>query len=263
MKKFNSLSDSVKAAYITGAFTIIAAITGGLFVLANKTTSQPLIPPTATSQITVIPSRVPQAIVTNTLVPSPQQIPNPYPPFGGRLALYDPLQDNSKGYLWNEADSTQFGGGAYHVFSVSGVYHRCAAQNTNFSNFTFEVELTILRGACGGMVFRGQFPQLNYYYFAICQNSSFNFSIYTSSTTKSIQSSVPNANIRPGLGQPNLIAVVANNDSITLYVNNQSIYATHDSIYTQGRIGLVAESDSQGTSPTEVVFSNAKVWTLP
>jgi len=57
----------------------------------------------------------------------------------------------------------------------------------------------------------------------------------------------------------NLIAVVAKGNSITLYVNGQNIGSVSDSTYSQGEIGVAADDVS---NPTEVVFSNAKVWTF-
>src|SRR5438309_889978 len=73
------------------------------------------------------------------------------------------------------------------------------------------------------------------------------------------QNSNPNPNIHSGLGQSNLLGVVANNTSISLYVNDQLINSIQDSNYSQGQIGVEADSNN---SPTEVVFTNAKVWTF-
>jgi hypothetical protein len=55
-------------------------------------------------------------------------------------------------------------------------------------------------------------------------------------------------------------AIVAINNSISLYVNNnsQAIYTTNEKNFSQGQIGLVAES--AGSDPTDVSFSNAHVW---
>ena len=52
----------------------------------------------------------------------------------------------------------------------------------------------------------------------------------------------------------------ANGSNIDVYANNKKIDSVNDSTYTQGQIG-VFESDLHGNGTTEVVFSNAKVWT--
>ncbi len=253
MKKFKTLSDPMKIAYIGAAGAIIAAIIGaivtGIFLLVSKTVPQLPISPT----------------VTNTPVQSPQSTNKAYSPYEGTLALNDPISDNSKGYNW-DINPTTFGtctftGGAYQVAAPSSdTYHRCIAENTNFSNFIYEVELTISTGDCGGILFRAHASLYHYYYFRICQNGSYSLWLYTQSgveTKHLIQSTSPV--ITTEYGQSNLIAVVANNDYLALYVNHQLINSTNDNTFSQGQIGVAADSVN---SPTEVAFRNAKVWRL-
>src|SRR6266704_5543585 len=64
--------------------------------------------------------------------------------------------------------------------------------------------------------------------------------------------------INTGLNQTNLVAVVASGSTIDLHVNNQKIDSYSDSTYSQGLIGVAA---ADVNNPTEVVFSDAKVWT--
>ena len=66
--------------------------------------------------------------------------------------------------------------------------------------------------------------------------------------------------INTGPGQSNRIAVVANDSTITLYVNSQRIDSLTETSYSQGQIGLIA-SDT-GSTVTEVAYSNVKVWAL-
>src|SRR5205823_12861652 len=85
--------------------------------------------------------------------------PNPYTPGQGKLALIDPLNDNSKGYAWdvsNQTDGTcAFSGGSYHSSTPkTQFFYICTAQATDFSNFAIEVQMKVLQGDCGGMVFR-------------------------------------------------------------------------------------------------------------
>jgi serine/threonine protein kinase len=48
-------------------------------------------------------------------------------------------------------------------------------------------------------------------------------------------------------------------NTIYLYVNQQFLTRINDNAYSQGPIGIAAESYG---NPTEIAFSNAKVWTL-
>ena len=65
------------------------------------------------------------------------------------------------------------------------------------------------------------------------------------------------SSIHTVLGQTNLLAVVASNDILNLYVNHQLINTQQDSTFSSGQIAVVAENEN---SPTEVVFRNARVW---
>ena len=196
-------------------------------------------------------------------------IANPYPPNTGSLALDDPLSDNNNGYFWYEGnDSTGtcgFSGGAYHVsLSQQGTHHYCTAGATNYSNFTYQVQMTIVQGDSGGIIFCTDLANGNYYYFHIGIDGSYSLDIINNNSfasTLKIGSNTANNNtaINTGLNQPNVIAVVANGISIDLYVNNQHIDSVTDSTFSQGEIGVAASSNS---NLTEVVFSDAKVWTL-
>ena len=191
---------------------------------------------------------------------------DPYPPKTGRLALFDSLQSNNEGYAWDEHPtffgSCVFISGAYHAKSVQdGAYHYCAARQTDFSNYAYEVKMIILSGNCGGIIFRADFSNFKYYYFSICQDGSYNFLLFAGqNNAQVIRQHVSNSAISRGLGGANLVAVVANGSILSLYVNNQQIDSLTDPTYSQGQIGVLAENDT--SNPTEVVFSNARVWTL-
>ena len=65
--------------------------------------------------------------------------------------------------------------------------------------------------------------------------------------------------INTGLNQSNLLAVVAKGSIIDLYVNQKKITSVSESTYSQGQIGVAAKDENGST--TQVVFSDAKVWT--
>ncbi|HLJ36179.1 MAG TPA: serine/threonine-protein kinase [Ktedonobacteraceae bacterium] len=187
---------------------------------------------------------------------------NPYSPFTGTLALNDPLHDNSRGNNW-DTNPTPFGtcnftGNGYDVAApIIKTYHRCMAEKTDFSNFAYQVDMTITAGDCGAIIFRGNTTNYQYYYFHICQDGSYALWLYTHSGYESkifISGSSPN--VHSGL---NVIAVVANNTAISMYINHQFVTTIQDSTYSHGQIGVAVDSNNNST---EVVFSNAKVWTL-
>jgi len=184
------------------------------------------------------------------------------------LALDDPLSDNSHGYRWDENNTDKYGTcaftqGAYHVnATLGGGTKFCQASNSTFSDFAYEVQMTIVTGDRGGIVFRKDNATGNRYYFSIGQDGTYALWILICTATDCHFSGVLNSSspaITTGLNQTNLVAVVAKGNTIDLYVNNQPIKSVSDSSSSQGQIG-VAASDVNGP-PSEVVFRDAEVWT--
>lgn len=185
----------------------------------------------------------------------------------GRPALNDPLGDNSKGYGWDTSSFTgfpcEFTGGAYHVKSQTrSFFTLCLAQGIDYSNFAFQVQMTIITGDSGGIVFRADGANDRYYLFNILSDGTYGLALYVdniASHTRTLDYGSSSA-INTGLNQPNLITVVARGSSIDLFVNQQYVTGGSDSTYSHGQIGVMAY-EYYGNS-TEVVYSNAKVWTL-
>src|SRR5262245_3304431 len=77
------------------------------------------------------------------------------------------------------AATTKFNG-AYHVNQQPPGFYNWCGYHDIFSNFTFEVSMTIVQGNCGGIVFRadGQGNSLHLYYYAICANGGYNVANY-------------------------------------------------------------------------------------
>ncbi|MHB8595979.1 MAG: family 16 glycoside hydrolase [Ktedonobacteraceae bacterium] len=191
-------------------------------------------------------------------------------PFSNKLVLNDPLTANSNGFKWDEGISSTgggctFSGQSYHVSQTkSGYFNYCIASNTNFSNFTYEVEMMVAQGDAGGLIFRantsGQSPA--FYYFRLNQDGTYYLFLYVDSTATNARTLAHGTatGFNTGLNQTNLVSVVAKGSTLALYVNKQQITSVTDSTFTSGQIGLAAEYIN---GSTEVVYTNAKVWQLP
>lgn len=178
----------------------------------------------------------------------------------GTLALADPLNKNDIKYSWDENTNCAFTGGTYHAIAPDPRYSDyCIASSSNFSNFAFEAQMTILKGDAGGVIFRVENTNPNQYYnFSIRQDGLYNLEVVNGSGGPTLTEG-SNPAIKQGLNETNLIAVVAQGPNIALYVNHQLLGKVTDSSYSRGPLGLFAVVYTQ---PTEVAFSNAKVWTL-
>lgn len=192
---------------------------------------------------------------------------NPYPSYlsgNGTLAFVDSLSQEF-GSKWGSfstnstGGSCQFTGGAYHVIQQSSATFAPCQPDGTFSNFAFEVHLTIIQGACGGIVFRDD-GNGHFYKFEICQDGTYRIVKYAGDGSSYITALQPDSlAITTGLGKQNKIAVVASGSVMTFYVNEQQVDQAQDSSYTSGSIGLIAVS---GISTTDVAYTNARLWTL-
>ncbi|GAC1390248.1 MAG: hypothetical protein NVS4B11_05940 [Ktedonobacteraceae bacterium] len=173
-------------------------------------------------------------------------------------------QDN---YNWDVNDTTDgggcgFNGGSYHATLFSkNFYFPCFARTTNFSNFAFQVQVTINQGNEGGLVFRGNSNSdlAQFYLFSIDQKGSYRLDVSKDTThnTSIVQDS--SSTIKTGTGQPNTLTVVAKGGTIYLYINKHYVGSASDNTYGSGMLGVFA---SDTTANTDVSFSNAQVWTL-
>jgi hypothetical protein len=194
---------------------------------------------------------------------------NPYPPYTGNLAFYDPLNNNDQGHNWDVAASgannaCQFSGKAYRSSNENtskNLYNGnvCFAENTDFSDFTLQAQTTLVQGLCGGIVFRGNSKSNNFDRFEICSNAWYDFRQCSSGYCDVVFANGPSSAINTKLGATNTLGIVANGAAITIYVNGKQIISATDSGFIAGQIGLVT-SGYDGTR-TVAMFRNVAVWT--
>lgn len=229
----------------------------------------------STSRVTGTEKIATRIVVTKT---APAEIPYPiYLPGKGTFALHDPLRDDSKGYEWNPPNYPDcvFKRGGLHV-SVYGdnthpvYFHVCIGRTPRFKDFAYEIKMTFINGDCGGVVFRSGDPQYDprLYYFYICQDGQYGLVHYTGNVLNTTINPILTEGHSPyiilGSGQTNVIALVAQGPKFDLYVNQQYIDEVQDpdpDYYRDGMIGVIAKALGLNT-PTEVAFSDARVWTL-
>lgn len=194
----------------------------------------------------------------NTQRAQNNNLQNPYSPYNGTLVFNNPLSENNNGYYsFPNAGNCKFLGGAYHVTASLALHFYPCVVSGSFRDFAYQVQMTIVRGDAGGMVFR--FDAANkqdFYYLSIDKTGHYALAIHSTGHLRMLMSGLC-LSFHTGLNQANLIAVVALGKEIDLYVNMQHCFSIRDNSYSQGQIGVLA--DDQG-NPTEVVYSNAKVW---
>ncbi|GAC1670881.1 MAG: hypothetical protein PVS3B1_10110 [Ktedonobacteraceae bacterium] len=204
---------------------------------------------------------------------------NPYPPHGGIFVMNEILTSNN--YGWIESATTAAGGACQ--FSASGYQdydpvsdpNPCFANNTNFVNFAYQVDMKFTVAgqfpSGAGVLFRGNSTTNRYYYFEIYSTGKYSLQVCNMGNCTvqlagyKTDMQALNA-FRPGLNITNTLAVVAVGSKFNLYLNNQPIKEVVDAnnTYTSGMVGVMATggNNNQPYTPTRAVFSNAKVWKL-
>jgi len=180
-------------------------------------------------------------------------------------ALSTPSNNN-----WDQlsaSNSTQSGscaytGGAYESsMPTKGYFQPCYAQAPTFSNFAYQVQMTIKQGDEGGILFRADPTNSKFYLFRITQSGAYDLFVYIDNQGTHAKNLLSKSTslFKQGLNQPNTITVVARGGSMYFYINGQYIDGVSNTTLSSGKIGLFGESN---TNSTVVAFSNAEVWQL-
>ena len=182
-------------------------------------------------------------------------------PFSANLKLTDPLTDNSKGNGWESNGNCKFQASAYHVLDPqANTFNFCSAINTDFQNFTYQVEALLIKGDGLGITFRGNAKNNQIYRFTVFNDNSYNLIAYVDPTgTNARLLTSGTVTPAPNLSNTNTFAVVARGSSLTLYFNQAVVATFNDSTYTHGQIGLEVDNN---TGTADAVFTNAQVWGL-
>jgi eukaryotic-like serine/threonine-protein kinase len=196
---------------------------------------------------------------------------NLYPPYEGSLVLNDPMIDNNQGHHWQVSsggatgNSCKFVDGAYHVIDAPQNAGVCFATATNFSNFTYQIEMMFIKAGQsfdgGGITIQGSGN--NYYYFEVFESGRYKFVLCTGNDcnhtlTGSLSQAIPAFHI--GLFQTNTIAIVVKGNNFDLYVNGAHIagpVSDPDNTSSHGMIGVFGAAND---ATTEIVYKDAKVW---
>ena len=178
--------------------------------------------------------------------------------------LSDPLNQNIN--KWDNGSSTNrsclFTNGTYHVSSLTPYALGLCASNaaSDFNNIGYQVDMTILHGDEGGLVFRLTTPsptQILTYIFSVNRKGTYNLWVANGHYSTLLYRS--SSAIKTGLNQSNLLCIIAQGKHIALYINKHYVASVIDTSATTGAIGLFARSLSD---TTDVAFSNLKLWRL-
>lgn len=192
-----------------------------------------------------------------------------------RHALLTSALNQQDGLQWDENNQCSFQQGAYHVLLPATTYvAECFAHTASFGpNFALQVDITVLKGYSGGLVFRAEGPSTNwdvitsrvpidiwgqYNFFLAGSNAPCHLSKDPIAPTYCYS---PHGTITYGTGVSNTMTVIALGSLVYLYVNGFFIdqaQAPASSPLT-GFLGVFANG-SRTTG--DVAFRHLKVWSI-
>ena len=160
-----------------------------------------------------------------------------------------------------KGSSCAFSNGSYHVSilppSQGHIRYTCLAQGAGvFTNFAMQVDMQLLRGDVGGMIFRAN-GRSSYSWFSLDLRGCYRLVHFTANGQTLIRSDDKHSCIAINMRNTNQLTIIAQGSNIYLYINGKFMSKISDPSSIRGEIGLLA---IERTQPTDVAFSNLKVW---
>jgi hypothetical protein len=183
----------------------------------------------------------------------------------GAPAFDDPLSDENGPGLWDHtttptASGCSFTNGQYTVDEAQrGYMQPCIAKGTQFSDFAYQVNVTLAQGNQdqAGMLFRVDATNQAYYFFHIGADGSYAIDVYNDNNKASTLAQGISTAILTGLNQSNELAVLAKGSVFILLVNSQYVTTVTDHTLQAGKIGVAVVNNG---TPVSAQFSNAQIW---
>ena len=164
---------------------------------------------------------------------------------------------------WDQNSQCVFASDGYHVKESSNL-HGCKESANTYQNAAITVDMRILSGQSGGLFFRiNTAPFINTYagyLFEIDSAGRYRISMsgnYSISITP-LKAWTTTPALKQGNTVTNTLQVIAQGSNLLFYANGVFLVQLTDTNYTSGVVAFLARSD--GTTPTEVVYSKLKVY---
>ena len=183
-----------------------------------------------------------------------------------QLILDDALDNQNDSNGWSTAtppESCQFVKRAYQA-SEKGQdgYSHCTKSGDfyDLSDMRYQVDMQILQGDCGGLLFRYAGSSENFYDFEVCEKGFYMVFIYTNGESKYLIYPKKSLAIHTGFQQQNQLLVQAKGRKFAFFVNGKLVGSVEDATYTKGYFGVIVSPHRSSTAVA--AFRNAKVWSL-
>ena len=176
---------------------------------------------------------------------------NPYISSASTLVMDDPLNNNNQSSQWQEniQETCRFINGSYHVSAAPNLFTTCFATGANYTNFTYEIQMSFIKMhpniAVEELSFAAILVSINLYFFEVYASGRYTFQKCNQTGHCTLLAGSLSDSPSPAYhaNQINTVAVVANQNTFTLYLNQKPVASPqtdNNSPYTQGTIGVLA-----------------------
>ncbi|HKF39238.1 MAG TPA: serine/threonine-protein kinase [Ktedonobacteraceae bacterium] len=163
---------------------------------------------------------------------------------------------------WDQDSNCYFAADGYHVIEGSNL-HGCKESAYTYRNAAITVNVRIRSGQSGGLFFRintDLFNRYAGYLFEIDSTGRYRISVsgnYSSGSTP-LQDWTTSSALKQGNTATNTLQVIAQGSNLFFYANGIFLVQLKNAAYTSGVVAFLARSN--GTTTTEVVYTNLKVY---
>ncbi len=192
-----------------------------------------------------------------------------------RQPRFSSALNQQDGLRWDENNQCSFRQGAYHVLLPATAYvAECFAHATSFGpNFALQVDITVLKGYSGGLVFRAEGPSSNWDVITsrvpIDIWGQYNFDLASTNVPCHLSKDPispnycysPHGTITYGTGVTNTMTVIALGSLVYLYANGFFIDQAHApaSSPLTGFLGVFANGSR---TTADVAFRHLQIWNI-
>jgi serine/threonine protein kinase len=182
-------------------------------------------------------------------------------------ALNDATNTDTVAAKWNQDTKCIFAPDGYHEKEDTN-WHMCEEATNTYQNVTITVNVRILSGLTGGLLFRvskDAIGEYSGYLFEINSIGQYRIAFFSQHLTVLSFTYLKNWTTSPALKQgpaaSNTLQVIARGVTLLFYVNGVFLGPPEtDSTYSSGDIAFYATSDGQTTA--DVVYSNLNVYPI-
>lgn len=146
-----------------------------------------------------------------------------------------------------------------HVYSSETNYFRyCEGFTNDYINFAFQVQMQVLSGDAGGLVFRVDDSSGSLYAFVVSPTGLYRVWILKPGTDHAEDLTMGTTQaVYPESVQADTLAVIAQGAIFDFYINRQFVTQVQDATLQRGYLGVLASDETQAT---EVVYTNEQIW---